>query len=204
MKGIMLTGVALLAAAWWTAWPTYGELVEDSEWPVVTEADAPHVGATGPPIAATLAFRSSTINPRCGARFRLAIRATKPEGAWANLSEALRTMRFVFTPDDRKGDPLRLPGPFRTSRPSAKLRRVYYAESDGEGWVSALRFPRDVPPNCHMNTDYPTPPPGRYRVRVELTFPEGEAGWSGVVRSPLVMVTVVAPHAPKIEPRPGR
>lgn len=108
----------------------------------------------------------------------IAVRNSYGEPFLADFTEALRTMTINFEPlEDGGARPFRLPSPFRTSR--SRGPRPFQS---GGNWRTATHFPPNFP-RSYVGK--------RYRVHLELTFPESPGAWSGQVRSPAVEAMIL-------------
>lgn len=145
------------------------------------------------PFVARLALKSAVIDPGAGMDFVYSLKNGTAEDIPCDLRGALNRMRFVFSPVGGRGRRVVCPGPLRSTDQEPEVSA--FPARFKHTWYSALGFPRSLRPNRPMDGDYPTPPPGRYRLRVVLDFPGEAGGWSGSVCTPEIEVQVLRPGA---------
>jgi len=130
-------------------------------------------------VRVALSFGKMAIRVGEPVRVYIMVRNTYGEPFLADFWEARRTMTVNFEPVEGAAErPFRLPGPFRGGRhEGARPFGIV-----GSNYSSAVHFPPNLP-SSYVGK--------RYRVHVELTFPERPNAWSGTVRSPEVEVTIL-------------
>jgi hypothetical protein len=129
-------------------------------------------------IRAALSFGKMAIRHDKTIPITITIKNTYGEPFVTNFSEALRTMTIHFEPVKAPSlRPFQLPSPFRTGK-----RGTPRPFTQGGYWSTATHLPPNLPANYLGK---------RYRVHLELNFPEAPDAWSGTVRSPAVEVTIL-------------
>ncbi len=107
------------------------------------------------------------------------------------LPEALRQMQVILTGPLPQRRTFALPEPFYAHPSVGKPHKVLNPQSRSTFEV-ALISPARIPADFFQSRDYPVPPPGSYRLHVEVEFPERDGSWSGSYRSLPQMVRVLA------------